>query len=445
MLSKFEKPITYIEFLKTLMPSIITMVLLSFYTTIDGYFVAKYVNSDALATINIVIPIICIVFGVAVMLATGSSAIIGEKLGQKKYVEANNIFSFICLALGVFGVLFTISGLLFLEDIVSILGASEKLLPHIKPYAWFIFLGTIPMVFKVFFEYLSRTDGNPKVSLIMAILGLSINVVLDYIFIAKYNLGTTGAGLGTFISIFISFCIGLFYFLKLSSIRFVKPTINWSVLLKACSNGSSEMFTELSTGITTFLFNFILFKYYQENGIAAITIIMYIYYFFASFYLGISAATAPIISFNLGRKNDYKIQEILKYSFWTICGTSILILMTSYFAGSKIISIFTHEQAVFNLTLYGFKIFYPVFLFLGVNIFLSGYFTALGNGTVSATISMLRSFVFIVIFIFSLPYILGVKGIWATVPFSETLTVFISYVLYKKFGRIWLTRNNKAI
>ena len=431
----FETKMTYFQFLRYLVPSVLTMIFLSFYTTIDGFFVSKYAGSDALAGINIVIPITCIIFGVSVMLATGAGAIIGEKLGQKKEQEANEIFSFISIVLLVFSIIFTFVGIIFLKEICIFLGSSTRLLEHVLPYAFVIFLGTIPMSFKLFFEYLVRTDGRPNIGMLMSLTGLILNVVLDYIFVALFDMGTLGAAWGTFLSITVSMLIGLGYFLKYSHIKFYKPRLNWTVLFKSCTNGSSEMLTEMSTGITTFLFNLIIMKFFGEDGIAAVTIIMYIYYFFISFYMGIAVATAPIVSYNAGSRNHKKIKETTRYSFITIALSSVLILAVSLLCGKQIIHLFVDGGNVFTLTWDGLKLFSPVFLFIGLNVFLSGYFTALGNGFISALISSLRSLILVVVFILILPNIIGVSGVWITMPLAEATTIFIAIYLYQTYGK----------
>ena len=313
-MKSFETKMSYPEFLKYLMPSVLTMVFLSFYTTIDGYFVSKYAGSDALAGINIVIPITCVIFGTSVMLATGSGAIIGEKLGQKKDDEANAIFTYIAIVLMILSIFFTIFGIIYLEPICIFLGSSERLLPHVLPYAFVIFLGSIPMSFKLFFEYLVRTDGKSSIGMIMSLTGLILNFIFDYFFVAVLDLKTLGAGIGTTLSILVSMLIGLIYFLKFSHLKFTKPILDKDILIHSCTNDSSEMLTEMSTGITTFLFNVIIMKYYGEDGVAAVTIIMYIYYFFIAFYMGIAVATAPVVSYNLGARNYEKIKETTDYS-----------------------------------------------------------------------------------------------------------------------------------
>lgn len=291
------------------------------------------------------------------------------------------------------------------------------------------------MSFKLFFEYLVRTDGRSNIGMLMSLTGLILNIVFDYILVAVFDMGTFGAALGTFLSITVSMLIGLVYFLRYSHIRFCRPKVNWKVLWKSCTNGSSEMLTEMSTGITTFLFNVIIMKYFGEDGIAAVTIIMYIYYFFISFYMGITVATAPVVSYNYGSGNHDKIRETTRYSFITIAGSSVLILAVSLLYGKQIIHLFVGDGNVFTITWDGLKLFSPVFLFVGLNVFLSGYFTALGNGLLSAVISSLRSLILVVLFILILPELLGVTGVWMTMPLAEAATIFIAIYLYRKYGK----------
>ena len=426
---------SYGQYLKSLLPSVLTMIFLSFYTTIDGFFVSRYAGSDALAGINIVIPITCVTFGVAVMLATGAGAIIGEHLGRGEMEQANRIFSFMCLVLLAFSVAFTALGVAFLRPIAVLLGSSERLMPHVLPYALVVFLGTVPMAFKLFLEYLVRSDGNSKVGLAMSLAGLVLNVGLDYLFVGVFGLGTLGAAWGTTLSITASALIGLVYFLRFGNIRFARPKADAKVLLKSCTNGSSEMFTEFSTGITTLLFNLMVMKYFGEDGVAAVTIIMYIYYFFISFYMGIAVAVAPVVSYNVGAQNPAKIREMLRYSFRTIAVTAALILAASLLGGQAIIHLFVQSGNVFDITWQALRLFSPVFVFIGFNVFLSGYFTALGNGLTSAVISLLRSLVLVVVFIAVLPLLLEENGIWLTMPFSEAATVLVAVQLYRMQGR----------
>ena len=365
-------------------------------------------------------------------------------MGQKREQEANEIFTFITIVLFVLSVAFTVVGILFLKPICIFLGSSERLMEHVVPYAFVIFLGSVPMSFKLFFEYLVRTDGRSYIGMIMSLTGLAFNIVFDYIFVAIFGLGTLGAAWGTFLSITVSMLIGFIYFLKYSHIRFCRPKADGSVLLKSCTNGSSEMLTEMSTGITTFLFNLIIMQYFGEDGVAAVTIIMYIYYFFIAFYMGIAVAAAPIISYNYGSENHDKIREITRYSFITIAISSVLILTVSLVFGKQIIHLFVGNGNVFTLTWDGLKLFSPVFLFIGLNVFLSGYFTALGNGFISALISSMRSLILVAVFILILPKLIGVAGVWMTMPLAEAVTIFIAVYLYRTYGKSFMQENSRA-
>lgn len=432
----FSKKQTYPQFVKYVMPSIITMIFLSFYTTIDGFFVSRFVDSNALAAINIVIPITCVFFGISVMLANGSGALVGIKLGEKEEDQANSLFSFVTLVLLIISIVLTILFLVFLKPILIMLGSTEVLLPYTMTYGFVTVLMIVPMMFKLYFEYYARVDGNPKLSLLMSTVGLGLNVVFDYLFIVVFKLGILGAGLGTFLSITISALVGLVYFISdKSHLKFTKPDVDFKKLLYSCYNGSSEMFTEFSTGITTFLFNKAILIFHGENGVAAMSIVTYMYYFFTAVYFGISNGIAPVISFNFGAKNLDKIKESLRYSFISIGISSVLIFLISMFGGKYIILGFTSDVDVYNIAFFGIKLFSFCFLLIGVNIFMSGYFTAIGNGSISAIISILHTLIFLCIAIVTLPRFLGVAGIWLSTPAAEFATIFFSIAFYMKIGR----------
>ncbi|MEG0238055.1 MAG: MATE family efflux transporter [Clostridium sp.] len=436
MNTSFTNKQTYLQFLKYVLPSIIAMIFLSFYTTIDGFFVSIFVNSKALASINIVIPITCIVFGIAVMLATGSGALVSIKLGEKDIDGANELFSFITIVLLVISISLTIIGIIFLKPILTFLGATESIMPYAHTYGLVTILMTLPMMFKLYFEYYARVDGNPKLSLLMSGIGLVLNVIFDFIFIVILDFGILGAALGTFLSISLSTIIGLIYFLSSRShLKFKKTKFYSKDLWISCYNGSSEMFTEFSTGITTFLFNIAILAYYGENGVAAMSIITYMYYFFISIYFGITVGISPVISYNFGAKNKEKIKESLKHSFLTIIILSIVIFLISILFGKYIIGIFTNDLIVYEIALSGIKLFSFGFLIIGINVFMSGYFTSIGSGHISAIISISRSLVFVTLAIIFLPRFIDVNGIWLAIPIAELLTIFLSITYYFKYGR----------
>ncbi len=432
----FREHLSYGQYLKYILPSIVSMVFLSFYTTIDGFFVSRFVNSDALAAINIVIPLTCVFFGISIMLSTGAGAIIGIRQGNKQFEEADQFFSFVTSALVVIIISLTLIECIFLEPILKLCGATDILMPYALPYGKCLVAMTPAMMLKLYFEYFARIDGHPKVSMVMSVCGLVLNLILDFVFVVPLEMGILGAGIATAISMYISAFIGIFHFISgRSTLRFVKPKREFKKLFFAFYNGSSEMMTELSTGITTLLFNLLLLDYAGESGVAAMAIITYFYYFFVALFLGVTVAGQPVISYNIGAKALEKLKEIVKQSLVTISAFAVVIFAISFFFTKPLIMIFTRDPAVIGIATYGFKLFSFTFLLRGFSIFISGYFTAIGNGGFSALVSFCRSLVFLVIFLETLPHFIGVTGIWLAQPLAELITVVIAVPLFSKFNK----------
>ncbi len=432
--------ISYGRYLASALPSILSMVFLSFYTTIDGFFVSLENGPDALAAINIALPISSVIFGLAVMLATGAGAIIGMRLGEERLKDARNLFSFISAVLLGLTLILTVLALILLKPLARLLGSTERLDPHVIPYLGILILGTAPMAFKLFFEYMVRTDNKPQLALVSATLGLILNIIFDYLLVVVFKLGTIGAGLGTLFSIIGSTLVGFIHFTKGKNIRYIRFKPEWDSLLHSCGNGSSEMLSELSVGITTFLFNIVLLHYYGEEGVAAVTIVTYVYYFFIAFYMGLGVATAPKVSYSLGEGNYKNIRRLVKYSVITLLTFSIGIWALAFISAPFTTSLFLHEGNR-ELTIEGLRGSSFVFLFAGFNIVLSAYFTAIGDGYASALISTLRSFLLVCPLIIFLPKLFGADAIWITLPLADALTILVSAHLYTKRGRVKLLEN----
>lgn len=437
--AEFTRPQSYGAFLAYIFPSMVTMIFLSFYTTIDGFFASRFINKEALAAINIVLPITCVYFGLAVMMATGASAVVSMKLGEGRDSEANSFFSFTLQVLIGVALCLTAIGIIFLKPILVALGSTEILLPYTIPYALISILFILPMMLKLFLEYFVRVDDAPQVALAMSATGLIGNVVLDALFIIVFHMGILGAALGTAVAITISAAIGMGYFLRYSKrLKLGKPKANWRLLGYCCYNGSSEMFTEFSTGIATFLFNLAVLQIYGEAGVSAYSLITYAYYFFIAFYFGVSVGAAPVISYNYGAGNGKKMREYFRYSVFTIGWASLGIFLISYFGNSFFVNLFSKEQAVITIATPALRLFSYGFLFMGINVFAGSLFTAVCNGKISALISILRSLVFVIAGIYLLPRtVLGVSGIWLTVPFAEFCTMAITLCCFYRYRKTY--------
>ncbi|CAH2213086.1 MATE family efflux transporter [Tepidibacter aestuarii] len=436
----FSKKFTFKEFLKFVAPAVISMVFISLYTIIDGVFVSNLAGPDALASINIVLPIYNIIFGFSIMMGSGGSAIISKMLGEKNNTGANEALSLIVYSGIIIGIILAIVGMIFSTNIFKFLGATDILLPYCISYGNVIILSTPIFIVKAMFEFFVRADGDFNFSLFLSIIGGVVNIVFDYVFIKIFNLGILGAGLATGLGVLVSSIYGFWYFFSpKSKLDFCITKFDFKLLKDSMYNGSSEMVSELSTGITTFLFNILALKYAGESGVAALSIILYIHFLLVSTYLGFSSGIAPLISFNYGAKNSDKLKETFKYSKRFILISSLIIFTTSLVFAPFLVNVFvSSNNNIYNLTLIGLRIFSFSFLFVGLNIFTSAFFTAFSNGKISSITSFSRTFVFVLLGAYIFPPLFEINGLWLIVPFAELVTIFLSIVFIKKYKNTYM-------
>ena len=421
-------------------PTVIMLVFMSLYQMVDGAFVAKFVGEDALSALNIVYPIPSIIIAFSIMLSTGGSAIIARNMGEGKLRKAQENFSFIILVGFLLGIFFLIIGILFIDPLLHILGAIPSLYSYCYQYLIILILSAPLAVFQMLFQNFFVTAGKPHIGLAMTIIGGVSNIVLDYVFIVICHMGVSGAALATSIGYSIPALFGLFYFLlnRRGTLYLVKPVFRGKVLFYSCINGSSEMVNNLAVAITTFLFNILMLNYAGESGVAAITIVLYAQFLMTSVFMGFSSGIAPVVSYNYGSQNVIQLQKVFKNSINTVAVISIIVFLIAEFFSDPVIRIFVSpESEVFQITKHGFSIFSFSFLFTGFNIFSSALFTALSNGKVSAILSFLRTFVFLVLFLLLLPLIFYVDGIWLAVPVAEILAFLVSIYYLVKMRRVY--------
>ncbi len=424
------------------LPSIFMMIFMSTYTIIDGVFVAQMVGEDALAAINIVFPLFGIVFAVALMFSTGGNAIIARFLGEGKEKEANQFFTVLYIVGGILGVIISTLGFLFPEKTLSLLGASDDLFQYTKDYMLSLCFFVTTIIFQVFAQTFFVTAGKPMYGFIVSVLGGITNIILDYIFIAPNigNLGIAGAGFATGIGNSIPGIIGLFYFTfnKKSVLKFVKPKINFKLIWFAIYNGMSELVNSLALSITTIMFNFILMGLAGDAGVAAISVILYIQQFQTSIYFGYTMGVSPIISYKFGERNTKALRKLVKQSFIIISASSIMIIVATLLFVDEAVSIFiTKSSPTFNMAKTGLVLFMPSYLFMGFNIFITSMFTALSNGKISATLSICRSLIFIVLMLIILPYAFGINGVWLAIPVAEMLAIGLGIYAFKRNKTIY--------
>lgn len=426
-----------LSLLKFTFPTTMMLLFMSMYQMVDGVFVSNFVGEYALSALNIVYPIPSIIIAISIMLSTGGSAIIAKNMGEKRGQEAKENFSLILLAGLVFSVVFLVVGTVWLEQIIYLLGATQDLYAYCYDYLLILVLATPLAVFQMLFQTFFVTAGRPNLGLVTTIVGGCVNVVFDYLFVAVGHMGVRGAAVATAMGYAVPAVVGLVYFTvcRRGTLYVVKPVLRGRVLLNSCTNGASEMVNNAAVSITTFLFNILMLRYAGEEGVAAITVVLYAQFLMTSIFIGFSSGVAPIISYNYGKQNYPLLQRVFRISVGVIVVSSVLVFLLSELLSTWVVGVFAPPgSAVFDLAQAGFYIFSISFLFTGTNIFASALFTAFSDGKVSAILSFLRTFVFLIACLFVLPGILELDGIWLAVPVAEGMALLVSlyYLLTRR-------------
>ena len=433
----YQKPVTLLNILKFAVPTIAMTVFMSFYTMVDGLFVSNLIGTDALSAINLTAPIIQFVTAISTMLATGGSAVIMKKMGERKTDEAREDFTFLILVNVIVGIVMCAIGYLAMESVFAGMHLSKSVSGYCMEYLSRYLLFTVPILLMNNFTLYMIASEKASLSLICSVTGGVLNMALDYVFLAVLDMGIGGAAVATGLGYSVTAVVGLFVFSqKKSLLHFKKPVFRFRVLASAASNGCSEMATALVTGIVTMMFNWTMLRYVGEDGIAAVTIIMYVLMFASSLYTGYSYGVAPMISFYHGEQNHKSLKKLTAASLKIIGLISVITVCGSFLLTRPLVSVFARAgHPVYDLAVTGNRICTIALFFVGFNIFASGMFTALSNGVVSAILAFSRSFVFMMAAMLLLPAILGVNGIWLATPAAELMALALSAFLFVKFRK----------
>ena len=433
----YEKPVTLKNIVKFAVPTIAMTVFMSFYTMVDGLFVSNLIGTDALSAINLTAPVIQLVTAVSTMLATGGSAVIMKKMGEQKTNEAKKDFTFLIIVNVIVGLVMCAAGYLAMDFIFAGMNLSPAVEGYCVEYLSRYLIFTVPILLMNNFTLYMIASEKAVLSLICSVTGGILNMALDYVFIAGVDMGIGGAAVATGLGYSVTAVAGLFVFSrKKSLLHFKKPVFRIRVLGSAASNGCSEMATALVTGIVTMMFNWTMLHYVGEDGVAAVTIIMYVLMFASSLYTGYSYGVASMLSFYYGEQNREKLKKLVGLSMKVIAVISVITAAASFVMTRPLVSVFARtDNPVYDLAVTGNRICTAALFFIGFNIFASGMFTALSNGIVSAVLAFSRSFVFMLITMIVLPLILGVNGIWLATPAAELMALGLSFFMLLKYRK----------
>ena len=413
------------------LPSVVMMVFTSIYGVVDGLFVSNYVGKTALAAINLIVPFVMLFGGVGFMLGTGGSALVGKTLGQQDKERANRYFTMMIRITVMLGVLLTGIGLAVMRPVAALLGAKGNTLEQCVLYGRITMAFSLAFMLQNVFQSFFITAEKPKLGLAITVAAGCTNMALDALFVGVFRWGVAGAAIATGLSQFVGGVIPLFYFLRpnKSLLRFTRTRLERRPILQACANGSSEMVSNITSSVVGMLYNFQLLRYAGEDGVAAYSVLMYVQFIFAAVYIGYSIGSAPVISYHYGARNHAELKNLRRKSLALMSGGGVCMGILALVLAAPMGRLFVgYDPALLALTVRAFRISSMGFIFAGINIFSSSFFTALNNGGVSAAISFLRTFVFKLSAVILLPLALRVDGIWLADLTAETMACVVSAV-----------------
>ena len=431
---------TYRKLLRFTLPSIVMLVFSSIYGVVDGFFVSNFVGKTAFTAVNFIIPFLMILGAVGFMFGTGGGALIAKTMGEGDDRRANELFSLIVYSSILCGVVLSGVGFLLLRPLAVALGAEGTMLQDCITYGTVLLFAIPAYVLQYEFQCLCVTAEKPNLGLAVTVASGVTNMVLDALFVAVLPFGLPGAAAATAISQCVGGLLPLLYFIRNKDGRLHLGRTHWDAraLLKTCTNGSSELMSNISMSLVSMLYNAQLLYYAGEDGIAAYGVLMYVSMIFQAMFIGYSVGTAPVVSYHYGAGAHGELHSLLRKSAVIIAGFAVVMFVGARLLSGPLSRLFVgYDAALLAMTRHAFSIFSFGFLFSGFAIYGSSFFTALNDGLVSAAISFLRTLVFQVLCVLIFPLFWQVDGIWVSLMAAEAMAVCVTVVFLRVKQRVY--------
>ena len=415
-------------------PIIISYLLQQIYTISDAAIVGQTLAADEVAGVNDTSPIAFIFLQFAFGVSAGFCAVTARSVGAHDEAAVRRSLATQIVLSAALTVALTALALVLLNPMlawINLTPASGEVYRAAFTYCAIIFAGIGAQLFYNFICSFLRSLGDSVTPLLFLLFSTALNVGLDLLFIVTFRWGVAGAAIATGLSQCVGGLFPLLYFLRpnTSKLLLVRTKLELQPILNACGNGSSELMSNISSSIVSMVYNFQLLKYLGEDGVSAYGVLMYVQFVFVAIYIGYSIGCAPIVGFHYGAQNHPELKNMLRMSVILMSASGVVLTVLARVLAAPLAKIFVgYDEGLFTLTCHAFRLFSFAFLFAGFNIFASSFFTALGNGLISATISFLRTLVFQTSSVILLPLLLGVDGIWYAITAAEIFATLISII-----------------
>lgn len=331
-------------------------------------------------------------------------------------------------------------GTAFFHPLLYGLGADDVLYPFCAAYAGPLFLATPFTMAGLIFDIFLVTAGQPRLALLSSLIGRIVNIVLDYVTLFVFEWGLSGAAVATGIGYSVSAFVGIWYFntQQHSILRLIRPVWRPRAVLMAMGNGASEMVTQLSMSVVIIVINNTMMRLAGAEGVAAISITQYMAELFAAVYLGYAEGVAALTSFCYGRKDMAELREIFRHSLKLIGAFALFTTALSILIAVPVTSVFVPAGSrVYELAVYGFRIYAAGFLFVGFKTYGSSFFTALGDGRTSALLSFCHTMLFLLGFLYILPRVFGIDGVFMATPAADFCGACMAFMFFWQKRKVY--------
>ena len=422
--------------LRFTLPSVLMMIFTSVYIIVDSFFVSNFVGKTPFAAVNFIMPFLIMLGALGFMFGTGGSALIAITLGEGDKARAQRLFSLFVYVTAVCGVVLAALGIALLRPIAAWLGAEGPLLEQCVLYGRIILIALPAYMLQYEFQSFFVAAEKPQLGLAFTVASGLTNIVLDMLFVGVWRGGLAGAAAASVISQAVGGLGPVVYFARPNSslMRLTSARLDMRALGKACVNGSSELMSNVSASIVGMLYNAQLMRFAGEDGVAAYGVLMYVNMIFMAAFIGYSVGAAPIVGYHYGAGNRQELKSLLRKSLGIVILCSLAMCALAEGTGGFLAALFVgYDPELLALTRRGFLIYSFSFLFAGIPIYGSSFFTALNNGGVSAFIAFLRTCLFQVAAVLILPIFWGIDGVWFSIVAAELLAMAVTVLCLGKY------------
>ena len=416
---------------KYMMPSVLGMLGLSVCILFDTMFIGHKIGELGLAALNIALPIYNFYSAIGLTVGIGGATALSVALGQKKFHRVNRIFTSAVFITVIFCIIISFLEFFFLDKIVYMLGASEATFSLAKEYLKIILSFNPAFIFASAFIVFVRNDKEPKLAMYAVIGSNTTNIILDYVFIYIFDLGMFGAALATSIGQLVALSILSIHFIRKNNTMHIELSgITLKNIVRVLKNGVPSFLNEISAGFVIFIFNIVIFKFEGDIGVSAYGIITNIVLIFMAVFNGVAQGVQPLISVNFGAKKEERVFEFLRLTRKIVIILGVVFLSLGLLVPNQMIFLFTSDKgSLLSITRQGIYLYFIAFLFNGSNILNIAYFQSVEKSKESSILSTFRGLIFVIIFIIILPRILGVYGVWLTIPMTEFSTLLLYFII----------------